>query len=240
MSRDPRGGLSEQLRDFVAATPVEREPILAFVHEVARTVPAGSTVLDVGAGDAPYRELFAHTDYTTVDWGQSLHDGGQGGTDLTASADAIPLPALTADLIMLTQVLEHVPRPLAVLQEQHRLLRDGGRLVVTVPMTWELHEQPHDYFRYTAAGLRAVLEQTGFRVLRVTGRGGALESVAQLLRNLSWQLGSRPEDRLDDLRADAGPFLRSLADHLVQMQPLATADILPLGFQAEAVKVTVP
>jgi len=240
MPHTPRDGRSEQLRGFVAAMPTERLPILTFVEQAARTVGNGAAVLDVGAGTAPYRELFSHTRYRTVDWPGSPHAAGR-DADIVASAEAIPLPSRSVDLILLTQVLEHVPRPLAVLDEQHRLLREGGRLIVTVPMTWELHEQPHDYFRFTAAGLAAVLEQSGFAVREQSARGGTLDTIAQLLRNVSWQLGSRPEDNLDDLRADAAILLREVAAFLETMQPLATVDLLPLGFQADAEKaITAP
>jgi SAM-dependent methyltransferase len=226
---------SERLRAFAAAMPAERLPIFAFVREVAATVPEDAVVLDVGSGTAPYHELFAHTRYTTVDWKGSPHPEGR-DADVVASAAAIPLPAASVDVVLLTQVLEHVPEPAVVLAEQRRLLRDGGRLVVTVPLAWELHEQPHDYFRFTGAGLRALLEAAGFTVERLDARGGALDTVAQLLRNVSWQLGSRPEDGLDDLRPAGGALLRSLADEIARLQPLAAVDVLPLGFQAEAVK----
>jgi len=146
-------GISEALRKFVAEFPYERESILEFVMKAARATPAGARVADVGAGDAPFRELFAHTSYATLDWSQSVHEGAL-SSDIVASADSIPVRDGAFDVVLLTQVLEHVPEPAGVLSELHRILGEGGVLYLTVPLVWELHELPHDYYRYTSEGLR--------------------------------------------------------------------------------------
>ena len=67
---------SARLRAFVARAPLERELILTVVREAAAAAP-GARVLDAGAGDAPYRELFAHADYKTTDWTESVHEGAR-------------------------------------------------------------------------------------------------------------------------------------------------------------------
>ena len=114
-------GISESLRKFVAEFPYEREPILEFVMQTAKAIPAGARVADVGAGDAPFRELFAHTRYATLDWAESVHEGAP-SSDIVASADAIPVRDGAFDAVLLTQVLEHVPEPAGVLTELHRIL----------------------------------------------------------------------------------------------------------------------
>src|SRR4051812_33310797 len=147
-----RAGLSNALLAFVREQPWERETILAFVRAAAESLPPGARVLDLGAGDAPYRELFAHADYKTHDWAASVHEGAR-DADYVGSADALPIDDASMDAVVCTQVLEHVPAPLAVLTEINRILRPGGSVFLTAPLTWELHELPHDYFRYTGPGL---------------------------------------------------------------------------------------
>jgi SAM-dependent methyltransferase len=227
-------GISESLRKFVAEFPYEREPILEFVMSAARATPAGARVADVGAGDAPFRELFAHTSYATLDWTQSLHEGAL-SSDIVASADSIPVRDGAFDVVLLTQVLEHVPEPAAVLSELHRILAEGGVLYLTVPLAWELHELPHDYYRYTSEGLRHLLESAGFSSVEVNARNDCFTTLAQLMHNVRWAMGRAP-DVLDERRAAAGDLLGELADHVAQLAPLDAARILPLGYSAVGVR----
>ena len=143
-----RWGVSEELRLFVEEMPFERRGILAFVRQAADSLPPRSVVLDVGAGDAPYRELFDHCEYVTADWEHSLH-GQSREVDVVAGAENLPVGDGTTDALLLTQVLEHVPDPALVLREAARVLKPGGRLVATVPFVWELHELPNDFWRFT-------------------------------------------------------------------------------------------
>jgi SAM-dependent methyltransferase len=54
--------------------------------------------------------------------------------------------------------------PTEFLGEVHRVLRPGGKFLLTVPFAWDEHEQPHDFARYSSFGLRSVLERAGFAV----------------------------------------------------------------------------
>jgi SAM-dependent methyltransferase len=229
-----RLGLSEPLRKFVAEFPYERESILAFVMRAAKEVPAGARMADVGAGDAPFRELFAHTQYATLDWGQSPHEGAR-AVDIVASADAIPVRDGAFDAALLTQVLEHVPDPRAVLGELHRILAPGGRLYVTVPLVWELHELPHDYYRYTSAGLSELMKSAGFDEVTVEARNDTFTTLAQLMRNARYAIGRAP-DGLDERREQAGRLLWDVADEIARLAPLDVEHSLPLGYAAVGVR----
>jgi SAM-dependent methyltransferase len=229
-----QAGISEALRQFTEHFPHEREPILEFVMEVARSTPAGASVLDLGAGNAPYRELFAHTRYVTTDWSESLHDGAS-RADIVAPADSLPVPDGSFSLVLCTQVLEHVPEPARVLAECSRVLEPGGRLALTVPLIWEVHEAPHDYYRYTDAGLRHLVETAGFTVTEVRSRGDGFTTLAQLAMNLGWTMG-RAGDGLDEERDRARELLRQLADELARLGPLDVTRTMPLGYMAVAYK----
>ena len=229
---DSRRGISEALRIFTAELPLERAPILDFVMSVAAGTPAGASVLDLGAGDAPYRELFRHTRYVTADWAQSLHAGAR-SADIVASAESIPMADASFDLILCTQVLEHVPEPASVLRECHRLLGAGGRLALTAPLLWELHELPHDYYRYTSAGLRYLVEEAGFADIEVAARSDGFAALAQLMINLRWSL-RRESDGLDDARDEAARLLTELSGVFAGLGPLDTATTMPLGYSVRA------
>jgi SAM-dependent methyltransferase len=173
---------SPSLRAFVAKAPLDRRYVLAIAQEASDALPSGARVLDAGAGDSPYRELFSHCDYVASDWAASPHPGAR-QADVIAPLDDLPLDEASFDAVLCTQVLEHVADPLAVLVELRRVLRPGGRLWLTVPLVGELHEEPHDYFRYTPYGLRSLAERAALEVRDVEALGGYFTALAQLIRN---------------------------------------------------------
>ncbi len=136
----PPTRLTRTLRQKLA-----QSPLLAFnqllrdrwMTEQANQVPEGSRVLDVGAGSSPYRRLFAHCDYHTQDFAQlnaeQLRHGGYGPIDYVSDATAIPVPDAGFDLVLCTEMLEHVPEPIRVIRELARILKPGGRLLLSAP-----------------------------------------------------------------------------------------------------------
>jgi SAM-dependent methyltransferase len=227
-----RLGVSEALRQFVEEMPYERRSILDFMIVAARATAAGARLADVGAGDAPYRELFGHVDYVTTDWEQSPHEGVQ-SLDIFASADSIPVDDAAFDAVLCTQVLEHVPDPLAVVRELRRILRPSGRLYLTAPLTWELHELPYDFYRYTSEGLRHLLEQAGFTPVAIEPRNDCFTTLAQLMLNARHVMGSAP-DGLDARRVAAADLLAELAGEVAALAPLDASRSFPLGYTAIA------
>lgn len=223
-------GCSERLRRFVDEAPLERSSIFEFVSRQARLLTPGARVIDIGAGDAPYRELFSEQEYLTLDHEQTPHSGN---VDILGSADAIPAADADFDAVLCTQVLEHVPDPLAALREFHRVLRPGGRLIATVPFAWEEHELPHDYFRYTRAGMESLLARAGFTDVAVRPRTDVFTTLAQLVRNAAWTVGTAP-DGMDKLRTEARATLEQLSDALLALAPLDVDHLLPLGFTVSA------
>jgi SAM-dependent methyltransferase len=223
--------ISDGLRAFSDEYPYERWPILHFVAEAARALPAGARVADVGAGRAPYRELFGHVDYVTIDWANSLHADA---FDVVAPAHDIPEPDASFDAVLCTQVLEHVPDPAAVLAELHRLLRPGGTLYLSVPFAWEQHELPYDFFRYTQPVLERLLASAGFSSVVVVPRGDTFSTLAQLLLNARWTMG-RTDDGLDALRDEAVATLAVVAERVGALAPLDSRKALPLGFLGTAI-----
>lgn len=133
-----------------------------FLEEAAQQMSFNAYILDAGAGDCRYASLFSHTKYFALDFAQV--DKSYGSLDVIADLASIPLANESFDAIICTQVLEHVPSPQMVLAEFYRLLRPGGSLWITVPLYYEEHEIPFDYYRYTQYGLRFLFEKAGFIV----------------------------------------------------------------------------
>ena len=121
-------------------------------------------LLDVGCGIKPYRSLFKVTEYVGLDIDSPVARQ-RGVADVFYSGQGFPFEARSFDAVLCNQVLEHVFNPDEFLAEIERVLRPGGKLLLTVPFVWDEHEQPWDYARYSSFGLKALLEKRGFRIV---------------------------------------------------------------------------
>src|SRR5437764_602685 len=122
-------------------------------------------VLDVGCGSKPYRELFTVDSYIGLDTARSGHDHSHSQVDVEYDGEVFPFADAEFDSVVCFQVLEHVFHPEQFLGEIRRVLRPGGKLLLTVPFVWDEHEQPYDFARYSSFGLRHLLEAGSFELL---------------------------------------------------------------------------
>jgi SAM-dependent methyltransferase len=146
----------------------------AWVAAQAARVPAAARVLDVGAGVGPYRTLFAHCEYRTHDFAQEPQTLGlYTPLDYVSDIASIPVPDDSFDVVLCTEVLEHVPEPIAAVRELARILRPGGRLLLSAPLGSILHQEPfHFYGGYTPHWYRRFLPQAGLEVEGVEANEG--------------------------------------------------------------------
>jgi SAM-dependent methyltransferase len=153
------------------------------VEALALQLPARARVLDAGAGEGQYAHHFAGQRYCGVDL--AVGDAAWNYSRLDAVADLTALPfragAFTAALHIVT--IEHLREPGAALVEMARTLQPGGLLLVAAPHEWEVHQAPHDYFRYTRYGLQYLLEKAGFEILELRPAGGYFRLLARRLLN---------------------------------------------------------
>lgn len=142
-------------------------------------------LLDVGCGQMPYKKILLEsgggkvTEYIGLDLANNpIH---QNQPDILWDEGKIPLASNMVDSVLLTEVLEHVPDPTAVLTEILRVMKPGGVLFLTVPYLWPLHEVPYDNYRYTPFALTRHLEESGFSNILLHATGGWDASLAQML-----------------------------------------------------------
>ncbi len=135
-------------------------------------LPAGTSVLDAGAGEGPYRELFAETRYVAVDDGRGDERWDYRGLHVSGDLLRLPIGDGAFDAVLATETLEHLTDPGAFVAEAARVLRPGGQLFMTAPLSFKEHQQPHDYFRFTRYGLQLLLERAGLEATSVEPEGG--------------------------------------------------------------------
>lgn len=153
------------------------------VAALADSLPYSARVLDAGAGECRHAACFPRQRYYGVDL--ALGDPAWDYSRLDAIADLSALPFRDASFEACLNIvtLEHVRQPQAVLAELARVLKPGGRLLLVVPHAWEIHQAPHDYFRYTRHGVRHLVEGAGLQPLQISPMGGYFRFLSRQLLN---------------------------------------------------------
>lgn len=133
---------------------------------------ASGRLIDIGCGMKPCASIFeGHVaEHVGVDHADTLH--GTECVDLIGTAYDIPADDGSFDTVLCTAVMEHLEEPQAAIIEARRVLRDGGVAIYTIPLFWQLHEAPRDFYRYTRYGIEHLFEQGGFDRIEVRPLGG--------------------------------------------------------------------
>ena len=143
----------------------------------------GSRVLDAGAGERKHARCFERQRYTAVDLAVGDASWDYGKLDAIADLTALPFREGTFQACINIVTLEHVREPGCALREMARTLAPGGMLLLIVPHEWEVHQSPHDYFRYTRHGVAYLLDQAGFADYKIDPVGGYFRLCSRRLLN---------------------------------------------------------
>lgn len=151
--------------------------LVAEIYQQQMPKHARGRLLDLGCGKVPLFGLYRPfvSDIVCVDWRDSEH------TDFRADlTDKLPFHDGEFDTILLSDVLEHIAAPDPLWREMARVLKNGGRIILNVPFFYWLHEQPHDYYRYTEFALARFVRESGLTLLVLLRTGGSLEVVTDI------------------------------------------------------------
>lgn len=150
------------------------------------SLPKGECIIDYGSGDRPMEAMlktkfdkYVAADYMPANMAHTKRP------DIIITDDSIDVKSDTADCVVLTEVMEHLYNPKAVLQEIYRVLKPGGTLIGTVPFALGEHEQPYDFHRYTSFCLRKMFEEAGLEIVHLDYVGDSIGvAVSSLTRTL--------------------------------------------------------
>jgi 2-polyprenyl-3-methyl-5-hydroxy-6-metoxy-1,4-benzoquinol methylase len=142
---------------------------------------ASGNLVDLGCGKAPLFDTYRKhvSAVTCVDW--KAPDNGQDHLDCVCDLSS-PLPFDDGQFqtIILSDVLEHIPEPHKLWAELARLLSPGGHLIMNTPFMHCLHEQPHDYYRFSSHALTRFAASNGFEIIIMDAIGGTPEVMADI------------------------------------------------------------
>jgi SAM-dependent methyltransferase len=153
---------------------------------------ASGILVDIGCGEKPYAALTSGlvSRHVGVDHPDTQHT--KSAIDVLASAYETTLDDGYADTVLCTVVLEHLERPQDAICEMYRILKPGGRMILSAPFFWHLHEEPRDFFRYSKYGLEYLLKVAGFELVALKPLSGFVVTFGQELCYFVDRFNRRP------------------------------------------------
>ncbi|OPY67928.1 MAG: hypothetical protein A4E57_02038 [Syntrophorhabdaceae bacterium PtaU1.Bin034] len=133
------------------------------------------SVLDVGAKDAPYRQLVAHSEYTTLDISVTENP------DICCDLHDISIKSDVFDAVIALEVLEHLYDPQRMINEMHRILKKDGIVIASTRFICRYHPDPNDYYRFTSDSLKHLFSR--FSETSVLPHGNGLHAIWHIINN---------------------------------------------------------
>jgi hypothetical protein len=79
------------------------------------------------------------------------------------------------NLVCIFEVLEHTTNPLKAVNNIYKIINKGDFVLASVPFIFHIHDEPHDYFRFTKFGLKLLFKD--FANVKIYERNGWLEAI---------------------------------------------------------------
>lgn len=167
-----------------------------WIKEQLSIIPKNSRLLDAGAGELRYKKHCSHLLYTSQDFCEYNGEGDKKGLqtstfdtsaiDIVSDITEIPVESSSFDYILCTEVIEHIPNPHLALKEFQRILKKGGKLILTAPFCSLTHYAPFHYCTgFNKYFYNYTLEtKLGFKILETHINGNYYEYLGQELRRL--------------------------------------------------------
>ncbi len=194
-------------------------------EQLGRLLGKGQIVVDVGCGEQPLRGLIERLGgrYTGID----VNKHSQVRTDVLGTVTATPFREEIADIVICTEVLEHVSDTYRAFGELVNLTKPGGYLLITTPFSYPLHEQPHDFVRLTSFQIRELARHHGLVVEHIQESGNELEVMATLLDSTVQRMTVNEKSLI--MRA-ARRIMRTLLNVTTAITSEVVSDRLPRNF----------
>lgn len=166
--------------------------IIGNAYEPVIKEHCSGVLVDLGCGEVPYYFLYKDKvkDAICIDWGREVKEGEVRFFDKEADLnEGVPLESEIADTILCTDVLEHIAEPGFLFQEIARVMKPNGKLILTVPFMYWIHDAPHDNHRYTKFMLERYCRKNHLTVLDSYAYGGLPEVLYNMVHQAYYFYG---------------------------------------------------
>lgn len=164
-----------------------------WLYKTLKSIPKGESILDAGAGQLKNKPNCAHLNYISQDFGEydGLGDGkgiqteswDNSRLDIKSDIANIPVEANSLDNVLCSEVFEHIPHPIEAIKEFKRILKPGGKLILTAPFCSLTHFAPyHFYSGFNKYFFEKYLDEIGFKIIELSPNGNYFEYVGQEIR----------------------------------------------------------
>lgn len=159
--------------------------------------------MDLGAGSAKYKEMILQkaSEYRSCDAVKNKN------IDDVCDVLNLIYPPESFDTIISTQVMEHVNNPYKMAEQIYKVLKPGGKVIVTAPFLIPFHSDPNDYFRFTPSGISEIFKQSGFTVIESGHYGGFFMVLSEMIHFSFFNPYSHKPNRLMILVEKTAKFL---------------------------------
>ncbi|HEY5383489.1 MAG TPA: class I SAM-dependent methyltransferase [Candidatus Paceibacterota bacterium] len=147
------------------------------ITDFLKKYASDASTLDIGAGGNDHKELFPNRVTLDIDPARN--------PDIVGDAHALPFGAAHFEVVVCSEVFEHLQNPPQAVGEMWRVLKPGGLLVLTTRFIFPVHDAPGDYWRFTPYGLRLLFSQ--WEILEIEAEADPFGTIAVLLQRIMFQ-----------------------------------------------------
>jgi len=167
-----------------------------WLAKTLKNIPSGK-ILDAGAGECQFEKFCNHLEYVSQDFAQYDGFGDKGGLqtknwdntklDIVSDITNIPVEDASFDVVMCTEVFEHIPNPLLAIKEFSRILKPGGTLIITAPFNSLTHFSPYHFCSgFNRYFYKINLTNNNFAIKEISPNGNYFKFIAQEIRRIPY------------------------------------------------------